>query len=106
MTEVPLYSCPDVRCSKTLKEALDIESKIRDSRTASKIVACIDGEISFITPGAFNDHVLHLHQDFDIAWSMVVESVNDARKHGINPIDMLDSTFAKLRATKNTEIVC
>ena len=45
---------PDVRCARTLEEAVAMPT---DGRTITVIVAAALGQMPYITPGAYADHI-------------------------------------------------
>ena len=51
---------PQVCAANTWEEAIDYSQAIPDTWgqfTASSLVACIDGRVQYLTPGAFHDHI-------------------------------------------------
>ena len=62
-------SLPPVRRAKDLEEAMSMPS---DDRTASKLVAAIRGDMSFLTPGAYHDYITN-YSNFTIKMFLYIK---------------------------------
>tara|TARA_A100001011_G_C13872091_1_gene659414 strand:+ start:64 stop:354 length:291 start_codon:yes stop_codon:yes gene_type:complete len=82
-------SLPPVRRAKDLEEAMSMPS---DDRTASKLVAAIRGDMSFLTPGAYHDYITN-YPDKSVRWKELCDMVAKADKEGTDIVSILHTKF-------------